>query len=404
MRGGQPSAPARPRPGLAAVTLVATLSWSPLVSAAAPGPTADGASEDERKQAARAQVQAASAAFGAGDFALAIEHYEAAIALLPAPKLNYNLGVCHQRLSLSADTPEQRTRERDLAIESYNAYLEQNPRADDRFEVAATIRELGGTPVTMPTLMPLFEDDEYQPASDPQPDPQPDPQSTPSLDGDPAQAPTPTPAANPSPPQPPAPPYPHHGRFGFSIAGGYSPTIHAASGINGESAIALDLHGGGFVGPRRRFLLAAHTNLHSGAGTNRAGLQLSGYSFGLLGQQTWVVGHEALSLGLGSVVALTGQGLDIRPGSAPPACRTGNGTRVASRTGALVGPRLELGVLLGVRRRGMIGLLVQPGFAFFGDGRSGMGCEAGETPWTSLGVRRRWQLQLWAGAGFNFRF
>jgi tetratricopeptide (TPR) repeat protein len=342
----------------------------------------------ELEQAARAQVQAGSAAFGAGDFALAIEHYEAAIALLPAPKLHYNLGVCHQRLSLSADSPEQRTRERDLAIRSYNAYLEHNPRAEDRLEVAATIRELGGTPVTMPTLMPLFEGDDNPPALEPEPEPEPIP--GPDL-GVVATA-------------EPAPPYPHHGRFGATLAGGYSPTLSAAAAIDANAMIALDIHAGGFVGPRRRMLLAAHTGFYAGATLRSNGLALSGYSLGLLGQQTWVVGREALMLGLGGVVALTGQGLETRAGVASPACRSGSDARVAARTGALLAPRFDLGLLLGSRRRGMIGVLVQPSVAIFGDGRSGAGCLADETPWTTHGLPRRWQFQLWLGAGFNFRF
>ena len=110
-------------------------------------------SDDERKQAARAEVAAAKSAFAAGDLEGAIGHYEAAMDLLPAPKLHYNIGVCHQRLALQAETSQQRTLHRDLAIDSYNTYLEQNPRADDRLEVADTIRELGGVPVTMPSLM-----------------------------------------------------------------------------------------------------------------------------------------------------------------------------------------------------------------------------------------------------------
>ena len=39
--------------------------------------------EEQRKQAAREQVRAGSTAFGAGDYQTAIDHYEAAMALLP---------------------------------------------------------------------------------------------------------------------------------------------------------------------------------------------------------------------------------------------------------------------------------------------------------------------------------
>ena len=119
----------------------------------------------EAKARAKAEVAAASQAFAAGDFALAIQRYEAAMTILPAPKLHYNIGVCHQRLALQAETPAERTRHRDLAIDSYNRYLGENPKAGDRLEVAETIRDLGGTPATR-ALVPLFEDDEVEGAEE----------------------------------------------------------------------------------------------------------------------------------------------------------------------------------------------------------------------------------------------
>ncbi|WP_146155575.1 hypothetical protein, partial [Enhygromyxa salina] len=157
------------RSALGSLLVVAALSGGPAVAATPPEPEAQptAASEAELKAAARLEVQAGSAAFQAGDFQLALDHYEAAMALLPAPKLHYNIGVCHQRLALDAESSEDRTRQRDLAIESYNAYLEQNPGAEDRLEVAETIRELGGSATTMPRLKPLFEDDESTPTDPP---------------------------------------------------------------------------------------------------------------------------------------------------------------------------------------------------------------------------------------------
>ncbi|PRQ04364.1 hypothetical protein ENSA5_08420 [Enhygromyxa salina] len=180
--------------------------------------------------------------------------------------------------------------------------------------------------------------------------------------------------------------------------------MRAAELVDAPGLLALDIHGGGFLGPRRRFLLAAHTSAYVGATLGPDGLSLFGYSVGLLGQQTWVVGREAAQIGLGSVVALTGQTLSTRADVPPPLCSLDGGVQVASRSGALLSPRFDLGILLGSRRRGMIALLVQPGFAIFGDGPSGATCQNDDTPWTSLGIRRRWQFQLWAGAGYNFRF
>ena len=349
---------------------------------------------DTPKQAARVQVRLASTAFANGDYAVAIEHYEAAMALLPAPKLHYNIGVCHQRLSLEAQEPESRTLQRDLAIESYNAYLAENPRAEDRLEVAAVIRELGGSPVTMPTLKPLFEGAD---ASEAPGAPSPDASETPS------EQPEDSKAELPSPPPAPAPPPPRHGRFGVNLFGGTSPTFAGADQLNARALFALDLLGGGMLGPRRRFLLAAHTQIYFGTG-RASGLPVSGYSLGLLGQQNWVLARDSLLLGAGAIVGVTGQSLGTREDVEAIGCRLDSTTQTARRTGALLTPRFELGILLGARRRGIISLSVQPGFAVHGDGPTGVDCEPDQSPWTALGVRRRWQFQLMAGAGFGFRF
>ncbi|HLT35500.1 MAG TPA: hypothetical protein VK034_04420, partial [Enhygromyxa sp.] len=128
------------------------------------------------------------------------------------------------------------------------------------------------------------------------------------------------------------------------------------------------------------------------------------YSVGLLGQQTWVVGREAAQLSFGGLAAVTGQGLNQREDVPPPLCSLQRGAQIAGRTGGVFGPRFDLGILLGLRRRGMLSLLLQPSFAVFGDGPVGEQCSGDDTPWTVLGVRKRWQFQLWAGAGYSMRF
>lgn len=392
--------------------LTVTLAWC---SAAASPPAADPATADPataevdeqasaleaRKAAAKREVQGARAAFSAEDYQAAVEGYRAALAILPAPKLHFNIGVCHQRLAMQAKTAQERTRQHDLAIDSYNRYLADNPRAEDRLEVAETIRELGGIPVTMPALKPLFEEAEQTAETKTEDEPDDEP------NGEPDEAPaealvSPAPAES-APPR--KPPYPHHGRFAVMLAGGLSPGIRALASIDAPALLALDLHAGGFLGRQRRFLLAAQTMLYGGTG--RRGVStfgFSGYSVGLLGQQTWVLGREGVQLSFGGVAALTGQGLDEAETGTRPVCSASQGGQVASRTGALLAPRFDLGVLIGARRRGIIAILVQPSFAAFGDGRTGDLCADDETPWTSLGVRQRWQVQLWAGAGLGFRF
>jgi hypothetical protein len=361
---------------------------------AAPSPGTD----EERKGAAKAEVAAGRAAFSQGEYQAAIDHYEAAMAILPAPKLHYNIGVCHQRLAMQTEAAEDRTRERELAVESYNRYLEENPRAEDRLEVAEIIRELGGTPVTMPALKPLFDGEEPPDERDPEQG-EPDPDVEPG-DAEPVDA----PPVEPPPVEPKKPPYPSHGRFGLMFVGGYSPQVARVPAIDAPGMFAIDLHGGGFLGAKRRFLLAVHTMLYSGAALRADGFSFYGYSFGLLGQYTWVVGREGLQLSFGGVAGVTGQGLNQREDVPPPICSIARGAQIAGRTGGLFAPRFDLGILLGVRRRGMISLFVQPSFAVFGVGPRGEQCNPGETPWTALGVDQRWQFQLWAGAGFSFRF
>jgi tetratricopeptide (TPR) repeat protein len=378
---------------------VATISVARAAPPEAAPPEAAPAHEDELKEAARLEVRAGSQAFQAGDYPSAIIHYEAAIALRPAPKLHYNIAVCHQRLSLSAETPEERTRQRDLAIERYNAYLEQNPQAEDRLEVAQTIRDLGGSPVTMPGLKPIFE-------GEPEPD---DGDVDESTDEAPADPPIDPPLdALAQPPQAP-PRYPNQGRFGMSLLGGFSPALSKAQAIDARGLFAVDFHGGGFVGKRRRFLFAGHGALFTGATLNPDGLSFYGYSLGLLGQQTWtlggVVGREAVQIGFGGLAALTGQGINERVDVPPPLCSlTDRGAQIANRTGGLFASRFDLGILMGARRRGMIGILIQPSLAVFGDGRTASACQGDDTPWTVLGIPRRLQFQLWAGAGFSLRF
>ena len=381
---------------LLSAALVGSLGFTPLARAAPPD-AADAETPEQAKQRARAEVRTASTAFSEGDYATAIVHYEAAMAILPAPKLHYNLGVCHQRLSLEAESSEQRTRERDLAIQSYNTYLEQNPRAEDRLEVAELIRELGGTPVTMPALKPLFED---EPEPEPEaPDTSPAPTQTDAAPAEPATPPDPPPAA-------PPPPLPRHGRFGVNLLGGYSPGFAGAALLDARALFATELYGGGMLGPKRRFLLSAHTLLYFGLGGGQnAGLALpvAGYSLGLLGQQNWTTAGQRLLLGVGLSAALTGQSVGVREDVEAQSCSLDT-LSTARRSGGAFGSRFELALLIGPHRRAHLSAILSPTIAVFGDGPLGETCEAGETPWTALGLRQRWQLQLWGGGGFGFRF
>ncbi|MCA9696179.1 MAG: hypothetical protein KC431_01555, partial [Myxococcales bacterium] len=298
----------------------------------------------------------------------------------------------------------ERTLHRDEAVEHYNAYLVANPRAEDRFEIADTIRELGGQPVTMPTLIdPVFEtaphdgEDSQQGEAEPLDDGSLDAGDPPATEDEPPQDPEPPPA----PPKPPT-----HGRFLAAIQAGASPNLSRASAIDAPAIVSLELQGGGFVGPRRRLLIGAQTTVSSGAALRADGFAFFAYSLGLLLEQTFVLGRErdAVLLGVGAVAALTGQSLSQRTDVPPPICTIARGAQIAGRSGFMIAPRGEFEVLLGPRRRSMLGVQLQPSFAVFGDGPRGDQCSDGTTPWTNLGVRRRWQFQIQLGLNYGFRF
>ena len=124
-------------------------------SLVAPATTPPPVTDDARKAAARKLAEAASAAFAAGDYPAALARFEEAMALRPNPKLHYNLGVCHQRLTRQAAArgdADAEARHADAAIDAFNAYLRDNPDAPDRAAVELLIRDLGGTPITQPQL------------------------------------------------------------------------------------------------------------------------------------------------------------------------------------------------------------------------------------------------------------
>ena len=394
---------------------VLTVCLTPATWAWAGPPAGDDASPSPESQA-RTEVSTASAAFAAGDYATALVHYQAALALLPAAKLHYNIAVCHQRLALAAETSAERTRQRDLAIDSYNRYLAANPRATDRLEVAATIRKLGGRPVTQPALLdPVFDtppsavteadeeddDDELDDDDDElddEDDDELDEEGDDELDDDDDEL-------DEEGDDDGKPYLPHHGRFGVSLTFGLSSDLIDATAVDGRLLVGIDLHGGGFVGRKRRFLIAAHTALYSGAFDSNEDFTLGGYSVGLMFLQTWTLGlNKRGMVGFGGLAALTGQSIRPSDDAVPPLCSDNSGTALANRTGGLFSPRLEVSVLAGARRRSLFTLLVQPGFTVYGPGPSSELCPPGQTPLTIVGVERRWEFLFFAGIGYAFRF
>ncbi len=353
-------------------------------------PEPDDAEPDdaELKAQAKLEVGAAIAAFEIGDYALALVHFEAAMALRPVAKLHYNIAVCHQRLALQSEEAEQRTRHREQAIDSYNQYLALNPDADDRLEVAGIVRELGGRPVINTPIKPVFErSDEPPPDAEAAQDDEPPPDA---LDGQ-LEAPKPL-------------PLPHHGRFGVLLGTGIGSSLLTNRDIAARGLFLLDLHGGGFVGRKRSFLLAAQTTIYTGAALRSDRLSLWALHLGLIGLQQWVVANQRVELGLGGVVGLASQSITQGANAAPPLCSVNKNTQVAGRNGGEFAARFELAVLVGERRRGMFMVMLQPTFDVFGRPKGGENCLPGQSPWDALAVTERWQFFLFAGAGYSLRF
>jgi tetratricopeptide (TPR) repeat protein len=370
------------------------LGSAPALAGPPEGPAVD--PEADTKALAKAEVVAAIAAFEVGDYALALVHFEAAMALRPSPKLHYNIAVCHQRLSLQTDDPEARTRHREQAIDSYNRYLEQNPEAEDRLDVAAIVRELGGTPVINTPIKPVFEPVADPPDEGPDPDPDPVPDELPpdAVDGQLGD-----PPALPKPPPPP-----RHGRFGVLLGLGLGSSLISNRDIAARGLFMIDLHGGGFVGRERRFLLALQTSVYTGASLRTDRLSFWAFHLGLLAEQQWVVARERLAIGLGGVVGLASQTVLQGTNAAPPICTVGKNSQVAGRNGGQFGDRFDLSVLIGQRRRGMLMVMLQPTYDVFGPPKNGAGCMVGQSPWEALNVTERWQFLLFASAGYALRF
>jgi len=77
---------------------------------------------------AKAHVEAARKAFGARKFNVALQEFQAAQRLKPAPVLWYNIGKCYEKLN-----------EAPSALRAFRSYLNEAPNASDRGEVEKAI-------------------------------------------------------------------------------------------------------------------------------------------------------------------------------------------------------------------------------------------------------------------------
>lgn len=88
----------------------------------------------EQREEARDAFEAGRAAFAAGQYESALDHFERAYAITPAPELLYNIGQSADRL-----------REDERALEAFRGYLDALPEAEDRAAVEARIVALERT-------------------------------------------------------------------------------------------------------------------------------------------------------------------------------------------------------------------------------------------------------------------
>ncbi len=87
----------------------------------------------DRATEAKAHYELGATAFGLGHFDRALESFERAYRLDPAPILLYNIAQAHRKLEHPTE-----------AIAFYQKYLDAAPGAEDREAVKARIRELEG--------------------------------------------------------------------------------------------------------------------------------------------------------------------------------------------------------------------------------------------------------------------
>lgn len=356
---------------------------------------------DADKAAARKAAEAAAAAFAVGDFAGALARFEQAMALRPNPKLHYNLGVCHQRLTREATTrgdSDAEARHAAAAIDAFNAYLRENPDAADRVAVETLVQDLGGTPATRPQLRDPLAPRPVAPTPAPttSPGPLPKPYDPP----DPTPAPiTPAPIPPPTPSEPPLP----RGYLGVATGLVTQPRLVDTAGLDGAYQGMFLVRGGARLGKRRGLELGAQIWLALPGQTGATKLALSTQALILdIGYAVRLGPNRRLELPLGLELGLAREGLRVRTGQPLPACAAHtSGTLVSARPGGMAGGRLGLAVLVGPRRNHEIGMHIHLAFLGFGPGSAATTCD--ESPFAAAGVART-RLVLSTSLGYAFRF
>lgn len=403
------------------------------------GPAETEGPSPEVLSAVKVEVANARKAVAAQDFAAAVKHFEAALAIYPSPKLYYNIGVCHHGRAMAAEPgTAEHTEARDAAIASYNKYLELAPDADDVDAVEASVVGLGGRPYSRrnedwtpelvhpddvpdpPTLAdPLLGVEEpIDPADDP----------TVPLDVGPPQDDSSSPQGD---PQGDPQGGDGRGRNGASLGadtgpvnparlslGAFIPLMITAPGqlagsdeLSSAPMIGFGFRGGGFLGDRRRINLGGEVALTGQPlGSSDRHIVTSGW-LGLTLRYGHPIG-ERIELGGGGLIAATGQNLRYT-GSDPLRCGVRQSGAISSRTGVLLGARFVFAALLGNNKRHVLSLRVTPALAAHGPGTAGQDegdasmdippCREEPTPFEGFGLEQGASFSLVTDFGYAVR-
>lgn len=377
--------------------------------------------EDEQalRQQAKTEVKAGSAAFRKGDYATALGHYEKASAIKASPKLHYNIAVCHHRLMISAKGDDARVFHNDQAIGAYNRYIEANPNAPDRHEVAETVRGLGGTPSSSRGLKDAFqgvddvvdEEDQLEMPDEEAPDDETPDNGTP--DGEKPDDETPE---GPEEPQP-QPIERYHARFYFGPHFGLIPQMFSNADVAGGGNLLAEFKFSGSLGKRGANQIGVETGFYIGGGnadqlTFSSGHILAAYDRDFLpgDKQRWVIS-------VGGALGGGRQAMRTTETAGPPQCaawesegRLREDNRlVAARWGGNLGARFNVGLLVGERRMHEINFSVHPLLGVYGRGNEGTledgsNCdEADRFPFERFHVSRV-LVTVFTGFGYAFRF
>lgn len=330
--------------------------------------------------------------------------------LRPSPKIHYNIAVCRQQLMLAARDRGEVAAESEhaaAAVEAYKAYLREVPDADDRMEVEATIRDLGGTPQSRLKPIPFPRADAAPAGPDavattPAPAPAPPPVPVP----DPVPVPPPPGADTRESTSPPPPASPevtplYRGRVGATFGLNAQPQIGASrldGGVQGLAMVRL----GVLLGARRRVYIGGAGLLAGAAETSKDKLALQMQAVMLDVEALHPVGRaRRLEVVTGGFLVGARETLRIRAEEQRPGCAAhSSGTLVSQRGGAGAGGRVGLHVLLGARKNHEIGVRLSSAILGFGQGTAAAGCEP---PFSQLDVpRARWLILV--DSGYSFRF